>query len=54
MIRHQTTFENLALLLPRQGMKDVFQLAACLSKQGFSSLLWDKHHMVFAIPFRMG
>jgi hypothetical protein len=54
MIWHQVPFNNLPLLLPGQGMEDFPQLTTRLPEQHFAPSLGDKHHMVFAVPSRMG
>jgi hypothetical protein len=50
MVRHQMPFDNLALLLPGQGVKDLAQLAAHLSEQYLAPSLGHEHNMIFTIP----
>src|SRR5205823_1424191 len=41
---------DLALLLPRQGVKYFSQLAPCLAKQHLAPPLGHKHHMILTVP----
>ena len=51
MVRHQVPFENLALLLPSQRVKDRAQLPARLAEDGFAPPFRHEHNMVLAVPF---
>jgi len=44
---------DLALLLPRQGVEYFSQLAPCLAKQHLAPSLWHKHHMILTVPTGM-
>jgi hypothetical protein len=54
MIRHQVPFDDLAFLLQCQRMEDFSQLPTRLTKEHSVSSFGNKHHMVFAVPSRMG
>jgi len=54
VVRHGVAFENLTLLLLGQSVEDGSNSLANGPKEHFSSSFWDKHHVIFAIPFAMG
>ena len=54
MVWHEMPFQNLALLLPSQRVKDRTQLPADLAKDGLPSPLGHEYDVVLAVPFRMG
>ena len=51
MVRHQVTFDDLALLLLGQRVEDRTQMPPRLTKDGLPAPLGHKHHMVLAVPF---
>src|SRR5256885_143704 len=53
MVRQQVSLNDLALLLPRQGVEYFSQLAPCLAKQHLTSPLGHKHHMILTVPTGM-
>jgi hypothetical protein len=54
MVGHQMAFDNLALLLPSQGVEDRTQLPTRLAEDGFPSPFGYENNVVLAVPFRMG
>src|SRR5437016_10533522 len=50
MVRQQVSLNDLALLLPRQCVKYLSQLAPCLAKQHLAPPLGHKHHMILTVP----
>jgi len=50
MVWHQMALQNLAFLLPGQGMEDFSQVPPSLTKQYLAPSLGNEHHMVFAVP----
>jgi len=54
LVRQEMPFENLALLLPSQGMKNLPELTPHFPKQDLPPALRDEDHMVFAVPLRVG
>jgi len=54
MVRQEMTFENLALLLSSQGMRNLPELTPHFPKQDLPPALRDEDHMVFAVPLRVG
>src|SRR5262249_9571712 len=54
MIQHQMAFNDLALFLFRQFMKDLAEMFTNLPIQHLAAIFGDKNNMVFAIPLRMG
>ena len=54
MVRHQVSFDNLALLLPSQRVEDRTQFPTCLAEDRFSPSFGYEHNMVLAVPFGMG
>jgi hypothetical protein len=50
MVRHQMALQDLAFLLPGQGMEDFSQAPPRLTKQYLAPSLGNEHHMVFAVP----
>jgi hypothetical protein len=47
-------FEDLTFLLPGQSMENLPELPADSSEHNLPPPLRDEHHVVFAVPFRMG
>jgi len=54
MVRHQVSFDNLALLLPSQRVEDRTQFSTRLAEDHFSTPFGYEHNMVLAVPFGMG
>src|SRR6516162_1161921 len=54
VVRHEMPFENLAFFLLGQGVERRTQLPADVSENGFPPSLGHKHHMVLAVPLRVG
>jgi hypothetical protein len=54
IVRHPVPSDDLAFLLPCQGMKDFSELPTRLTKEHFASSFGNEYHMVFAVPSRMG
>ena len=54
MVQLQMSFDDLAFLLPGQGMENLPELTANSSKQHLPPPLGDKHHVVFAVPLGVG
>ena len=50
----RVTFDDLALLLPGQRVEDRTQLPTRLAEDGLPASFGHEHHMVLAVPFRMG
>ena len=48
MVRQQVSLNDLALLLPRQGVEYFSQFAPCLAKQHLAPSLGHKHHMIYS------
>ena len=51
VVRHEVTLNNLALLLPGQGMVNLPQMTARLPEDRFAPPLGHEHNMVLAVPF---
>jgi hypothetical protein len=54
MVRHEMPFQNLALLLPSQRMKDRTQLPADLAKDGLPPPLGHEYDVVLCSPISNG
>ena len=54
MVWHQMPFENLAFRLPCQPMENRPQMTARLPEDCFPPPFGYEHHMILAVPFRMG
>ena len=51
VVRHQVTFDDLALLLFGQRVEDRTQLSTGLAEDGFPASFGHEYHMVLAVPF---
>ena len=51
MVRHEVSFDNLALFLPGQRMEDWPQMTARLPEDRFAPPFGYEHNMVLAVPF---
>src|SRR6516164_9210259 len=54
VVQQQMPFVNLALFLPGQRVENRPEVRTEFRKQHLPPPLGDKHHMVFAVPLRMG
>jgi len=54
VIWHQMTFHNLTLFLPGQSVGYFSALPTGFSKPYLAPSVGNKHHMLFAVPSRMG
>ncbi len=53
MVGHQMAFEDLALLLPSQRVKDGTQLTTSLAEDGLPAPFGHENDMILAVPFRI-
>ena len=54
VVGHQMGFDDLALLLPGQRVKDRAQLTTRLAEDGLPAPFGHEHDIVLAAPFGMG
>jgi len=51
MVRHEVTFQYVALPLTSQFPKDLAQILPKLSEEDFPPAFWNPYHMVLAVPY---
>src|SRR5438093_1831554 len=53
VIGHQVPLFNTTFLLRSQRPEDLSEMPPQLMVERFPTVLWDKHHMILAVPLRM-
>src|SRR4051812_42892898 len=54
VVRHEVSFYDLALFLPRQSMEYWSQLPTRLPEYYLAAMLGHEHHMILAVPLGVG